>query len=791
MKRALHYFNNSNNGLIRFEWSGALLLLLMTFSPNMTMANTVASVGAIEEEEINGGTLSEDDYSFCVGDGVADHVSNVSAENAVGPNMQWVVTSTAGEILGLPPTAEAVNFEGAGAGTCLIWNLAYADGLTGLEVGNNAMTDLVGTYDFSDDYVTVTRNQPEAGELLGGPFAFNVDGAPDMVSGLSLEGDRTGTNSTFVITDDQGKILGLPPTMEAVEGVNFDGAGTGTCLIWYLRYEDGLVGAKMGLNANDLMGCYDLSNPVEVVRTQTVTVEGGSLNEDDFYFCVDGTADHVSKVSVEGASGPNGQWVVTSPEGVILGLPPTPEAVNFDEAGAGVCLIWYLSYADGLEGLEGGKNVADLEGTHDFSKDYVTVTRSKPEAGELLGGPFSFDVDGTPDMVNGLSLDGERSGTNSSWVITDDQGKILGLPPTLEAVEGVNFDGAGAGTCLIWYLRYEDGLIGAEMGLNANDLMGCFDLSNPVEVVRTDAVAVNGGTLSEDDYSFCVGDGVADHVSNVSAENAVGPNMQWVVTSTAGEILGLPPTAEAVNFDGAGAGTCLIWNLAYADGLTGLEVGNNAMTDLVGTYDFSDDYVTVTRNQPEAGELLGGPFAFNVDGAPDMVSGLSLEGDRTGTNSTFVITDDQGKILGLPPTMEAVEGVNFDGAGAGTCLIWYLRYEDGLVGAEMDLNAHNLMGCFDLSNPVEVVRTVPVSGKTSVSLFPNPSSDKLNISVGSTDVRKVKVSLFDFGGNDITKKMRRNNEEGLSFDVRGIPSGIYLVSVNDGTNVTTKKVIIR
>ena len=79
----------------------------------------------------------------------------------------------------------------------------------------------------------------------------------------------------------------------------------------------------------------------------------------------------------------------------------------------------------------------------------------------------------------------------------------------------------------------------------------------------------------------------------------------------------------------------------------------------------------------EAGELSGGPFYFCVDGTEDMVSGIGMSGDATGSNSSFVITDDTGKILGLPPTLEAVEGVNFDGAGAGTCLIWYLRYEDG------------------------------------------------------------------------------------------------------------------
>ncbi|MCW5518195.1 agarase, partial [Muriicola sp. Z0-33] len=128
-----------------------------------------------------------------------------------------------------------------------------------------------------------------------------------------------------------------------------------------------------------------------------------------------------------------------------------------------------------------------------------------------------------------------------------------------------------------------------------------------VRVVRTEAISVDGGTLSEDPFFFCVGDGQPDHVSLVSVEGAEGPNAQWVVTDEAGTILGLPPTPEAVNFDGAGPGVCLIWHLRYADGLVGLEAGNN-VADLMGVYDFSDDNVRVYRSQPEGGEISGGPF---------------------------------------------------------------------------------------------------------------------------------------------------------------------------------------
>ncbi len=227
--------------------------------------------------------------------------------------------------------------------------------------------------------------------------------------------------------------------------------------------------------------------------------------------------------------------------------------------------------------------------------DDAAVVVIVPEAGVISGGPFTICVDGTPSMVSGITLDASNAvGSNRGWVITDDMGNILGLPPTLEAVEGVDFDGAGGGICYIYYLRYEDGLQGLDVGQNTDDLQGSYDLSN---------------------------------------------------------------------------------------------------------------FIMVTRNQPEAGSITGGPFTFAVDGMPDMVSGITLNNpDASGANRTWLITDDMGNILGMPPTLADVENVNFDAAGSGVCFIWYLRYEDGLQGLGMGMNTSNFDGCYDLSNSIQVTR---------------------------------------------------------------------------------------
>ncbi|WP_233557522.1 hypothetical protein [Aquimarina sp. AD1] len=558
-----------------------------------------------------------------------------------------------------------------------------------------------------DDNVLVAN----AGEIAGGPFEFDVDGEADMVSGITLDDTNAfGTSSTWIVTDDQGNILGLPPTITAVEGVNFDEAGAGTCLIWYARYNGTITGLEMGMNANDVTGDFDLSNSITVIRNQVANA--GVIAGGPFEFDVDGEADMVSGITLDDTNvfGSGSTWVVTDDLGNILGLPPTItalEGVNFDGAGAGTCLIWYARYEGTISGLEMGMNANDVTGDFDLSNSITVVRNQVVNAGTISGGPFEFDVDGDADMVSGITLDDTNAfGVNSTWIITDDLGNILGLPPTLMAVEGVDFDAAGVGTCLIWYARYDGTVTGLEMGMNANDVTGDFDLSNSITVIRNQVA--NAGVISGGPFEFDV-DGTADMVSGITLDdtNVFGDNSTWVITDDQGNILGLPPTlmaVEGVDFDAAGPGICLIWYARYTGTVTGLEMGMNA-NNVTGDFDLSNS-ITVTRNcNTSPGVISGGPYTFTVDGTPDMVSGLSIDNtNAAGPNSTWIITDDQGEILGLPGTLFDVQGVDFDAAGTGVCLIWYLRYEDGLEGLAMGMNANDLKGCFSLSNSIQVTR---------------------------------------------------------------------------------------
>ena len=101
--------------------------------------------------------------------------------------------------------------------------------------------------------------------------------------------------------------------------------------------------------------------------------------------------------------------------------------------------------------------------------------------GSIAGGPFTFDVDGTPDNIpaDGITLSG-NTGANSQWVITDANGYILGLPGSFT---GPDFDEAGPGLCYVYHLSYDE-ISGLEMGNNIADFSGCFSLSNEIYVKR-------------------------------------------------------------------------------------------------------------------------------------------------------------------------------------------------------------------------------------------------------------------------------------------------------------------
>ena len=687
------------------------------------------------QETVSGGVLTGGPFEFCVGDGVDDVLTNaeVSLSANDGSNSMYLLTDMGGNIVAVTTNLNTINFDQLNPGTCMLWHVSHENNFSGATVGST-LGQLMGCFSLSNA-ITVTKMdctmpcEAVGGTLNSQGFWLCVDDGIDdfiTVAELGLSGN-IGTNNQWVLTDLNGNITALPAS---ISDINFEGSAIGECLIWNLAFEDDLTGAAVGNNANDLMGCFSLSNPVQVSKEDCeVDCEaiGGMISGGPFEFCtIDGVDDFIAigQLVLSGNTGGNSQWVVTDDLGNIIELPNSFTDVNFEGAGIGSCLLWHLSYENGLTGLQVGANANQLIGCFDLSNP-ITVTKldcdtpCEVEGGNLAGGPYEYCIgDGDIDFIkDGQIVQWAASGSNSQWLFTDINGNILELP--MHYTE-LNFDGYAEGTCYIYYMTYEDGLQGLNPASNIADFDGCFDISNPVTIIKTDCTIPCmpvGGNLIGGPFSFCANDDDPDTIteSQYILEDEEGPLNQFVIITADGTIVALPGDITTFNFMSLGIGNFQLVNMSFDPGLLGLAIGNNINNDLDGCWGISNSISFINEDctipcSASASTLAGGPFSFCVgDDEADFIDQAQVAvSGGTGAMSTWIITDVLGNILSLPANYWAVD---FNTQAVGTCLLWELHFEPGITGLDVGSNASGLNGCFALSNSISINKTDCVVGE--------------------------------------------------------------------------------
>jgi len=118
-------------------------------------------------------------------------------------------------------------------------------------------------------------------------------------------------------------------------------------------------------------------------------------------------------------------------------------------------------------------NVNSLIGCFELS-NAITVNKNGVAGGAIAIADGSTEIticagDGISDIFD-VDLDDNEG--SSIWVITDQNNLILDLS------DGPPFDleGEGGGVCFIRHLGFSGDLNGLEVGLNTNNISGCFDL---------------------------------------------------------------------------------------------------------------------------------------------------------------------------------------------------------------------------------------------------------------------------------------------------------------------------
>lgn len=306
--------------------------------------------------------------------------------------------------------------------------------------------------------------------------------------------------TAWIITDAAGLILGTPAAPPFV----LDGAGVGVCSIWQIDHDGTLTGNVAGNTVADLMGCFELSNSIDVTRNEATASMISTM--DATTICTSDGVDEPIDVAIDMAgTGGSTDWIITDAAGLILGTPAAPPFV-LDGAGVGVCSIWLIDHDGSLSGNMAGNMVSDLMGCFALSNS-IDVTRNEATASTISTMDMTTICadDGVADPIN-VTVDAPGVGTTTGWIITDAAGVILGLP----AGPPFDLEGAGGGVCSIYQVTSES-LTGDMVGANIADLMGCFALSNSIDVTRNTGCAVcpNVGDAC-DDMDPCTGDGVLE-----------------------------------------------------------------------------------------------------------------------------------------------------------------------------------------------------------------------------------------------------------------------------------------
>ena len=515
---------------------------------------------------------------ICLSDGTPP-IIEVDLQNNFGQSSRFLITNPEGEIEKIV-NSKTLDFEGLGVGTSMVYNVSFTSGINGIGISNN-ISEIEGCFDFSNPLIvdryfifggnlSVNNNQNII-EICGG------EGNVDFID-VSLI-DNVSPLNQLLITDENGIIVALP----ASNNISFESGPTGNYYLYNIGYAEDVTNLTIGKNISELIGCYELSNAVTIKRS---SVNGGSLyfqEEGTFYeACISTGEVQALTLLVENNSG-NSLFIETTNDGEILRI-FQDRIIDLTGIEPGQCRIYNISFFE-VEGLEVGNNISQLTGCFSIS-NHVLIEKNEPKGGTLTDAQGNTIVDLCVGDNNTKLIDVRItgvSGPNSDWVLTDREGKILSttlIPPfNLETNEMDQLN--------IYNIAYETGLIGLEKGNNINQLIGCYEFSNPIKVnnnfVESYSILVTESFKGE--RTMCIDDDEADILEIGTIGNVKGDQSRFVVTDEQGVIEEISPE-NVIDFSQYQEGISNVYQVSFLDGISGLDIAKN-IANLEGCFSIS------------------------------------------------------------------------------------------------------------------------------------------------------------------------------------------------------------
>ncbi|MCB9042668.1 MAG: T9SS type A sorting domain-containing protein [Chitinophagales bacterium] len=810
----------------------------------------------------SGEISTEDATTFCVTDEIADLIT-VNTTDAGGENYMYVVTDENGIILAISES-NVLNFTTAEPGVCLIWGLSYDGTLSGLEVGADAFAVAGECFDFSNA-ITVTRQdctpicEANAGEISlentlipygGSNEAPTVSGANENYAyAFVLTTDVPDNETMFDIVDYNldgvFSFEGLPAGTYYIHGISIAPADV-TAAITALS-DGSITSGEAALAAIDAgIICADLIVPgIEITVEEEVIVEcnltaGNISTESATTFCVgDGEADIVN-IAVEGSSEGTYVYVVTDEAGNILAISESAE-LNFDEAAPGICLIWGLVHDGTLGGAEVGANAADLTGCFDLTDESIAVTRQDctptfiANAGTITTEDETtlYNNDAQLDMIT-VIIDGAGEGGTYQFIVTDSNMNIVAI----SSENTIDFAGYAVGQYQIWGIHYDGDMSGFEVGANAGNIAGNYDLSNAINVTVLEEVLVDcsGFTINavvlpcteaqqQNGYysveiTWTGGEGPYTLDGTVSyetyTENSIIIND--LSDNTEYSLFVVDANGCFVSVTDAGyCAKCTAFSVAHETLCNEAGTAYDLTITINGTppYNFEGDYqatgynsnvlvisnltagttytIDITDSKGCNDEITGtNPCKLDVD---LLRFGVALEGEDVLVNWATATEENSAYFI----VERSQDGINFsevgrlDAAGDSHSVLAYAFTDKSVQNCETyyyRLKEVDVFGEEVIVSKVEQINTLN-KDCLNVNVAPVPTSDKLIVTLSSGVSSDINISIYDVLGREV----KLQNEKAISgeniyiVEVEDLASGAYFINVRSGANVSTLKFV--
>jgi len=340
--------------------------------------------------------------------------------------------------------------------------------------------------------------------------------------------------------------------------------------------------------------------------------------------------------------------------------------------------------------------------------------------------------------------------------------------PTVFTVEGGGsycLDGDGV----------EITLDGSETGVNYELYKDGDPTGNTVDGTGS---AISFGLVTDEGYYTVYG-------SNGSCNQLMSDQVQVIILFPPLEP-GNPTGPETVcndetsDYESAGSDDAdsYVWSLTPDD--AGTITGNGLSATVEWSSNFSGTATVSIAGVNDCGEGNPSSLDVEVDAIPaPVVTGENEVCDNTSEDYTTENND------GSTYTWDVAGGTIATGQGTNTITVDWGDPGNGTVSVSVETGA----GCTGSSDTLEVLidncTGIPETGDNgTISLYPNPASDYLNISLNSLDNASYSIKIYNrLGQQLISRKVEfLKGNQTRQINVSQLPGGLYLMVVQHGNN---------